>query len=434
MEFKTAATTPASILSRTSTDEQQTPMSANGGADDSFLQGGGGFTGFNTSGAGHTPFHPSMLLRASASATLNSPTPTPFTYRGGTSDSMAMSSPEEMSNRASDNASSSQLQFGTRQRRFPEGVSGSRASTSTVIGSGFASASLRPSSLTDDSLNAANMPPPPKASTLIGQRGRTSFFNTTTTRAAAGAGQEASSKPVADENQPPNIAPATATAAAQTKRGATSSSTASTSSQQDMREFDVRRWVIVFGFTSLTTAHAVAKRFESFGTIIRRVGTPGTTREVSETDASSSAALARNWAALQYSTELEAEKAICQNGMMLNFAGNSLIVGVLRCTLELSDRLGLQQLTMNSQGIGDRFLLGNLLEEDLASSMKERETDRTSTAVGIQEERGYILGEDDILLAGRTGPVAAGKQIMSADGKRRERGIIESILAWFFMW
>jgi len=79
-----------------------------------------------------------------------------------------------------------------------------------------------------------------------------------------------------------------------------------------------RCWVLIFGVTSSVFTTVLYPKLESFGTIERHI-------------ISSS-----NWMAIQYSTELQAEKACCRNGSTLILEdGNILLIVIVALTFLL---------------------------------------------------------------------------------------------------
>jgi hypothetical protein len=79
-------------------------------------------------------------------------------------------------------------------------------------------------------------------------------------------------------------------------------------------------WVLVYGFTSKAQYDEVLRRFDAFGRVVTQRGT-GTNN---------------NWVALHYESNLEAEKALCQQTCVLN---DGSVVGVSRMDQKMSQSL-----------------------------------------------------------------------------------------------
>lgn len=157
--------------------------------------------------------------------------------------------------------------------------------------------------------------------------------------------------------------------------------------------FSCSRWVIVYGFHTSTIGKEILQRFESFGTVVRSA-----TKHDS------------NWIALRYATELQAEKACCQNGTMVKYNNTVILVGVLRCTAQLSNQLGLPNL---------------LLTADLGDTQS---TTKRQDGITALNNKDAAVDENDILLLDAT------DSSYSKNAAGKKKGIIESILAWFFLW
>lgn len=164
-----------------------------------------------------------------------------------------------------------------------------------------------------------------------------------------------------------------------------------------------RCWVLVFGVTSSVFTTVLYPKLESFGTIDRHI-------------ISSS-----NWMAVQFSTELQAEKACCQNGSTLILEdGNILLIGVLRCTPPLYNQLRLPSYLSSSTRNGGTM-------DPISSSSQAATPVISSSSIPSnngQQQRSNQNEDEDIFLHS-TSVRAANNQ---------SKGIIGSILGWFFMW
>lgn len=169
-----------------------------------------------------------------------------------------------------------------------------------------------------------------------------------------------------------------------------------------------RCWVLVFGVTSSVFTTVLYPKLESFGTIDRHI-------------ISSS-----NWMAVQFSTELQAEKACCQNGSTLILEdGNILLIGVLRCTPQLYNQLRLPSYLSSSTTNGNGIRSGTM--DQLSSSSQAATPVISSSRIPSTngQQQGSNQNEDeDIFLHSTSVPAANNKS----------KGIIGSILGWFFMW
>jgi len=129
--------------------------------------------------------------------------------------------------------------------------------------------------------------------------------------------------------------------------------------------------------------------------------------------------------AIQYSTELQAEKACCQNGSTLILEdGNILLIGVLRCTPQLYNQLRLPSYlsSSNRSGIGSSTK-DQLPSSTLASTPAISSSRLPSTTNGQQQSSNQNEDEDIFLHS---------SSFLTADNK--SKGIIGSISGWFFMW
>jgi hypothetical protein len=168
-----------------------------------------------------------------------------------------------------------------------------------------------------------------------------------------------------------------------------------------------RCWVLIFGLTSSVFTTVLYPKLESFGTIERHI-------------ISSS-----NWMAIQYSTELQAEKACCQNGSTIILEdGNILLIGVLRCTPQLYNQLRLPSYLSSSNRNGiSSSTMDQLPSSTLASTPAITSSHLPSTAKG-QQQSSNQNDDEDIFLHSTSVPATDNKS----------KGIIGSILGWFFMW
>jgi hypothetical protein len=105
--------------------------------------------------------------------------------------------------------------------------------------------------------------------------------------------------------------------------------------------------VLVYGFTACSTLQydSILSQFSSYGTVLFRY--PQTPVHPSSK---------ANWIILEYETRLEAEKALCQNGLLLDARLMSskreevMILGVMRLDVSIARKLGLITLR---QGIAE---------------------------------------------------------------------------------
>jgi hypothetical protein len=168
-----------------------------------------------------------------------------------------------------------------------------------------------------------------------------------------------------------------------------------------------RCWVLIFGVTSSVFTTVLYPKLESFGTIERHI-------------ISSS-----NWMAIQYSTELQAEKACCQNGSTLILEdGNILLIGVLRCTPQLYNQLRLPSYLSSSNRSGIGSSTKDQLPSSTLASTPAISSSRLPSTTNGQQQSSNQNEDEDIFLHSTSVPTADNKS----------KGIIGSILGWFFMW
>ena len=105
-------------------------------------------------------------------------------------------------------------------------------------------------------------------------------------------------------------------------------------------------WVLVYGFAPKTQLDEVLRRFDSFGQVIAKRGGQ------------------MNWVALCYESVLEAEKALCQQPIILS---DGSVVGVCRIDKKLGSTLNFETSYMMLEGRADRvdqaFEVKNQLKE-----------------------------------------------------------------------
>jgi hypothetical protein len=246
------------------------------------------------------------------------------------------------------------------------------------------------------SSRAKNPLPPPRASTLVaitttsvGTPSDSTSFSTTTT------GSSSRSFGTTEDEK-------TSKSQVVAIKNGTSDETFSPSSSSWLMAGDSttnqRCWVIVFGVTSSVFTTILYPKLESFGTIERHI-------------ISSS-----NWMAIQYSSELQAEKACCQNGSTLILEdGNILLIGVLRCTPHLFHQLRLPSYLSSSTNTTS---MGQLPPSATTATL------RLPPNKNQQQQQNNQTNDEDIFLQSTSDPTI----------KNKSKGIIGSILGWFFMW
>jgi len=158
-------------------------------------------------------------------------------------------------------------------------------------------------------------------------------------------------------------------------------------------------WVVVYGFSNNTQYKSLLARFDSFGTVLSHHGSDG------------SGSGGTNWVCLRYETTLQAEKAICQHGTLLDGgAGKGVevsIIGVMRVDVTLARKLGL------SGPEGGAPSLGSFGSSNLS----------------YEEKEDMMLEERDILIGG-----AHHGRALNALANRRENDICGKVVSWIFGW
>mmetsp|Transcript_33149 Transcript_33149/g.97791 ORF Transcript_33149/g.97791 Transcript_33149/m.97791 type:complete len:467 (+) Transcript_33149:278-1678(+) len=185
-------------------------------------------------------------------------------------------------------------------------------------------------------------------------------------------------------------------------------------------------WVVVYGYANSAQLNTVLNRFGTYGTILAHHGGGGggIGGGAGADSASSSSSAKSNWVCLRYETPLQAEKAICQHGTLLDGGNPSagegmaiggaggrneplIIVGVMRMDAGVARRLGLagpEGGVAPPRVSGGRPLIAN----------------KTTKA---------LLSEEDILLGGSG--AAAGSGSLAAG---RSGSVCDKVLGWIFMW
>jgi hypothetical protein len=131
--------------------------------------------------------------------------------------------------------------------------------------------------------------------------------------------------------------------------------------------------VLVYGFTTEAQFQLVVRRFHNFGSIVdQRVG--------------------GNWAAFQYESLLQTEKALCQQHCLLV---DGIVIGTTRLTVSLRDKLDWNSASSSSALVPSRLLV-------------------------YEEPR-----DDEVLLLGNGSPE---KKLVG------RRNACDQVLSWIFGW
>lgn len=138
---------------------------------------------------------------------------------------------------------------------------------------------------------------------------------------------------------------------------------------------DNDNWVLVYGFSSKSQFDEVLRRFDSFGRVIAQRGGQ------------------MNWVALCYESNLDAEKALCQQPCTLS---DGSVIGVCRIDKKLSSNLNF----------------------DTSPVMFERHTEGKFNGSDVKDR----LQESDVLMTGT-----------SKDGAKKAN-MCERVLAFIFGW
>jgi hypothetical protein len=306
-------------------------------------------------------------------------------------------------------------------------------------------------------------PPPPRASRFLGTHRnanvRASDDNSTTNN-----DNDNLAANRAEVGQTQNSAAASALTLQPSSLFSSVGSSASTAPID--REDPFPKCVLISGYTDPSTARSIVNRFESFGYIVQQLGVSHSHH--ADDGSSISERLHRNWIVLEYETELQAKKALCQNPMVLNLSPSSsssslsfssmtntsssrnscsVVVGVISLTKDLAARLGISvSFSSSSASTLSLSLPAGEGQPTAWSSMSIMGTQRDTNETSQPSQGTYSAGarttltEDDIFLNPGQ-PATDQRQTMTAKGqvKRRrapkhQQGLIERLLVWWFNW
>jgi len=211
------------------------------------------------------------------------------------------------------------------------------------------------------------------------------------------------------------------------KKNTIATSTTTTPSnvqQQTSSAVEYSKWIVAYGFTNSKQCNSILKRFETFGTITSRYPRGG------------DSIIKSNWICLQYDSTLQADKATCQHGCILdakNYYNSSnnkttsvgkevIILGVMRVDVDVALRLGLRNHIEFGSNISNDTAVVIYQEED---KIIPTSLDNNGNEEEISQPR-VLLQEDDVLLQEDTS--STNKMV------EHDKGLFEYILAWVFTW
>ena len=192
-------------------------------------------------------------------------------------------------------------------------------------------------------------------------------------------------------------------------------------------------WVLVIGDTDRSKSQAILQMFQRFGNVVEHLGVDSLNSP------------RQNWIALQYESDLQAHKALCQDGTVLRQADSSVIVVAVRAlTPELSRQLGLSEnITPNLTSLATTPATPVPFWSPMpkrrpseSPELTEDEDDHQHQPVESFRPSVKNLSEDDLFVPT---PQPKGKNRRVVQQRVAEhRGIISrivlAILSWFFQW
>lgn len=222
------------------------------------------------------------------------------------------------------------------------------------------------------------------------------------------------------------------------------SSTAGSAPMEDNKKkhLNYNQWVVLYGFTTSAQYSTVMTNFESYGTILSKYpSTPRTANGHEPMDMST------NWVCIQYQSALQADKALCQHGSLLDAHAHGhqsssttsslsvpMIVGVMKMDAIVADKLGLRKFLMEGSSGIEQIGLGWNLKQSSSSG------DSGSASVTNRHVHGSASAwnENDVLLGneargGGDGSGGRGGGGIDVDMVRKD-GVCYKLLSWVFEW
>lgn len=212
------------------------------------------------------------------------------------------------------------------------------------------------------------------------------------------------------------------------------------------KQMDYNHWVVLYGFSSDSQCSHILGMFEKYGTIVSKY--PSQPRGASSSN---------NWICIEYESSLQADKALCQHGTLIDasrissgvmkddrnppHSSDIIIVGVMRMDKILADRLGLLDvLHGESDIVGEEHArkrhggVPNVIAQGNSDDKKESsKMERIGIEGSMYKSK---LQESDVLLMGSEKGNRKGDDNLHFDmvmAKNRQ-GLLYKILAWIFEW
>ena len=163
------------------------------------------------------------------------------------------------------------------------------------------------------------------------------------------------------------------------------SATATDSDPQLAVGESLKRWVVVYGYTNESQYQAILHHFQTLGKVVSHRGSSARS----------------NWIALEYASEIQATKALCQQNRLVM---DGILIGV--CSLTLS--------------------LKQSLDWNPTASMSLSSLPNVASRLDTKFETDAMKEEDILLMA------SSEKNQSLADGSKRS--VCERFLSWWFGW
>jgi hypothetical protein len=219
----------------------------------------------------------------------------------------------------------------------------------------------------------------------------------------------------------------------------TSAAAATESNDVTKKQLNYNQWVVLYGFTNAAQYATVMSNFESYGTIISKY--PSSPSKGGGQSASANPDLSTNWVCIHYQSALQADKALCQHGSLLDVHAHSqsssmssssmsmpMIVGVMKMDAAVADKLGLKKFLIEGSSGVERIGVGWNLKQGVHGSGAGAGAGAGNPTSAWDEKDVLLMGNES---RGRgSGPIRGGVEV---DMVRRD-SVCYKILAWVFEW
>ena len=205
--------------------------------------------------------------------------------------------------------------------------------------------------------------------------------------------------------------------------------TLAVSSSTTSETIDPSLWVVLYGFTNSNQYKNAISKFDSFGTIKTRYPSFLQDRHTNT-----------NWVCLQYESALQANKALCLHGTLMDASSGTngssthqvVMIGVHSMTLDLAWKLGLQHRhDVSKSAMENGSETSNDMHIDMETTSKDDE----------QRVPPTIMNEADVLLTKRDNSRNDRYRKVVTQYTSDEFGsevgsgtICEKLLSWVFSW